>query len=175
MLDELVRRVTGRGAGEWLAARRSAARWAWTCGSSLPEAEAHRVGTRGPRSRDPPEPGALARPPEALGQRGLRGPGLADPAGPSPAMSRPFPDQNDPRLPPRRPCPPTNGVATADGVARLLRVADRRHGRRRHASSTPAGGRTAPGPRSRRAPTASWWSAPASAWATCCTAAPRPS
>ncbi|MFI6008436.1 serine hydrolase domain-containing protein [Streptomyces sp. NPDC051243] len=114
MLDELVRRVTGRWAGEWLAAEVTGPLGAelWL---GLPEAEAGRVGRTG-RVEGPEPTGALrARPkrsvteayddPDSLTRRAF-------------AAITPFPDQNDPAYRAAA-LPATNGIATADGLARV--------------------------------------------------------
>ncbi|NUT27528.1 MAG: beta-lactamase family protein [Streptomyces sp.] len=114
MLDELVRRVTGRWAGEWLAAEVTGPLGAdlWL---GLPESEAGRVGRSG-RVEGPEPTGALrARPkrsvteayedPDSLTRRAF-------------AAITPFPDQNDPAYRAAA-LPATNGIATADGLARV--------------------------------------------------------
>ncbi|MDC0772952.1 serine hydrolase domain-containing protein [Streptomyces sp. HD] len=114
MLDELVRRVTGRWAGEWLAAEVTGPLGAdlWL---GLPESEAGRVGRTG-RVEGPEPAGALrARPkrsvteayedPDSLTRRAF-------------AAITPFPDQNDPAYRAAA-LPATNGIATADGLARV--------------------------------------------------------
>ncbi|MFE0252975.1 serine hydrolase domain-containing protein [Streptomyces sp. NPDC059010] len=114
MLDEIVRRVTGRWAGEWLAAEVTGPLGAdlWL---GLPESEAGRVGRTG-RVEGPEPTGALrARPkrsvteayedPDSLTRRAF-------------AAITPFPDQNDPAYRAAA-LPATNGIATADGLARV--------------------------------------------------------
>ncbi|WP_031487575.1 serine hydrolase domain-containing protein [Streptomyces bicolor] len=114
MLDELVRRVTGQWAGEWLAAEVTGPLGAelWL---GLPEAEAGRVGRTG-RVEGPEPTGALrSRPkrsvteaydnPDSLTRRAF-------------AAITPFPDQNDPAYRAAA-LPATNGIATADGLARV--------------------------------------------------------
>ncbi|NUP25064.1 MAG: beta-lactamase family protein [Streptomyces sp.] len=114
MLDELVRRVTGRWAGEWLAAEVTGPLGAdlWL---GLPESEAGRVGRSG-RVEGPEPTGALrARPkrsvteayedPDSLTRRAF-------------AAITPFPDQNEPAYRAAA-LPATNGIATADGLARV--------------------------------------------------------
>ncbi|MCL8014053.1 serine hydrolase domain-containing protein [Streptomyces sp. AS02] len=114
MLDELVRRVTGRWAGEWLATEVTGPLGAdlWL---GLPEAETARVGRAG--RVDGPEPvgGLRSRPkrsvteayddPDSLTRRAF-------------AAITPFPDQNDPAYRAAA-LPATNGIATADGLARV--------------------------------------------------------
>ncbi|AYC40631.1 serine hydrolase domain-containing protein [Streptomyces griseorubiginosus] len=116
MLDELVRRVTGLGAGEWIAREISGPLGAefWL---GLPEAEeaAGRAGRVG-RVEAPEPTGALrARPrrsvteayqdPDSLTRRAF-------------AAITPFPDQNEPAYRASA-LPATNGIATADGLARI--------------------------------------------------------
>ncbi|MGW6904976.1 serine hydrolase domain-containing protein [Streptomyces sp. NPDC054940] len=114
MLDELVRRLTGQWAGEWLAAEVTGPLNAdlWL---GLPQSEEARVGRTG--RVDGPEPsGALrSRPkrsvteayddPNSLTRRAF-------------AAITPFPDQNDPAYRAAA-LPATNGIATADGLARV--------------------------------------------------------
>ncbi|WP_437097051.1 serine hydrolase domain-containing protein [Streptomyces sp. enrichment culture] len=114
LLDELVRRVTGRGSGEWIASE-IAGPLGLDLWVGLPDAQAHRVGRVGPV--DAPEPsGALrARPkrsvadayadPDSLTRRAF-------------AAIAPFPDQNDPAFRAAA-LPAANGIATADGLARF--------------------------------------------------------
>ncbi|CAM5403451.1 serine hydrolase domain-containing protein [Streptomyces griseorubiginosus] len=116
MLDELVRRVTGIGAGEWIAREISGPLGAefWL---GLPQAEeaAGRAGRVG-RVEAPEPTGALrARPrrsvteayqdPDSLTRRAF-------------AAITPFPDQNEPAYRASA-LPATNGIATADGLARI--------------------------------------------------------
>ncbi|MFF7053554.1 serine hydrolase domain-containing protein [Streptomyces griseorubiginosus] len=116
MLDELVRRVTGLGAGEWIAREISGPLGAefWL---GLPEAEeaAGRAGRVG-RVEAPEPTGALrARPrrsvteayqdPDSLTRRAF-------------AAITPFPDQNEPAYRASA-LPATNGISTADGLARI--------------------------------------------------------
>ncbi|MFD5404473.1 serine hydrolase domain-containing protein [Streptomyces griseorubiginosus] len=116
MLDELVRRVTGLGAGEWIA-REIAGPLAAEFWLGLPEAEeaAGRAGRVG-RVEAPEPTGALrARPrrsvteayqdPDSLTRRAF-------------AAITPFPDQNEPAYRASA-LPATNGIATADGLARI--------------------------------------------------------
>ncbi|MEU5363403.1 serine hydrolase domain-containing protein [Streptomyces sp. NPDC005925] len=121
MLDELVRRVTGRGTGEWIAAE-IAAPLDLDLWLGLPAAEeaagrAGRVGDVGtPEPASPSSSGVLrARPkrsvteayqdPDSLTRRAF-------------AAITPFPDQNDPAYR-ASVMPATNGIATADGLARF--------------------------------------------------------
>ncbi|MFC8362000.1 serine hydrolase domain-containing protein [Streptomyces griseorubiginosus] len=116
MLDELVRRVTGLGAGEWIA-REISGPLAAEFWLGLPEAEeaAGRAGRVG-RVEAPEPTGALrARPrrsvteayqdPDSLTRRAF-------------AAITPFPDQNEPAYRASA-LPATNGIATADGLARI--------------------------------------------------------
>lgn len=114
MLDELVRRVTGQWAGEWLAAEIAGPLGAdlWL---GLPEAQAGRVGRTGRVEGPEPAGGLRSRPkrsvteayddPNSLTRRAF-------------AAITPFPDQNDPAYRAAA-LPATNGIATADGLARV--------------------------------------------------------
>ncbi|GHH07962.1 serine hydrolase domain-containing protein [Streptomyces lanatus] len=114
LLDELVRRVTGRWAGEWLAAEVAGPLGAdlWL---GLPESEVPRVGRAGRVDGPEPAGGLRARPkrsvteayedPDSLTRRAF-------------AAITPFPDQNDPAYRAAA-LPATNGIATADGLARV--------------------------------------------------------
>jgi CubicO group peptidase (beta-lactamase class C family) len=117
MLDELVRRVTGRGTGEWIAAE-IAAPLDLELWLGLPPAEeaAGRTGRVGRVEAPESASGVLrARPrravteayedPESLTRRAF-------------AAITPFPDQNDPAYRASA-LPATNGIATADGLARF--------------------------------------------------------
>ncbi|SNX61812.1 CubicO group peptidase (beta-lactamase class C family) [Streptomyces sp. TLI_55] len=114
LLDELVRRVTGHGTGEWIAERIAGPLGAdlWL---GLPDAQAHRAGRVGPV--DAPEAAA------ALRMRPKRSVTEAY-ADPGSLTNRafgaitPFPDQNDPAYRASA-LPATNGIATADGLARF--------------------------------------------------------
>jgi len=116
MLDELVRRVTGVGAGAWIA-REIAGPLGAEFWLGLPKAEeaAGRAGRVG-RVEAPEPTGALrARPrrsvteayqdPDSLTRRAF-------------AAITPFPDQNEPAYRASA-LPATNGIATADGLARI--------------------------------------------------------
>ena len=116
MLDELVRRVTGLGAGAWIA-REVAGPLGAEFWLGLPAAEeaAGRTGRVG-RVEAPEPTGALrARPrrsvteayedPRSLTRRAF-------------AAITPFPDQNEPAYRASA-LPATNGIATADGLARI--------------------------------------------------------
>ncbi|MFJ7078421.1 serine hydrolase domain-containing protein [Streptomyces sp. NPDC098781] len=114
LLDELVRRVTGRWAGEWLTAEVTGPLGAdlWL---GLPDAEAGRVGRVGRVEGPEPAGGLRSRPkrsvteayqdPDSLTRRAF-------------AAISPFPDQNDPAYRAAA-LPSTNGIATADGLARV--------------------------------------------------------
>ncbi|WP_128431461.1 serine hydrolase domain-containing protein [Streptomyces cyaneus] len=114
MVDELVRRVTGRWAGEWLAAEVSGPLGLdlWL---GLPESEAGRVGRSGRVEGPEPVGGLRARPkrtvteayddPNSLTRRAF-------------AAITPFPEQNDPAYRAAA-LPATNGIATADALARF--------------------------------------------------------
>ncbi|PNV34173.1 esterase [Streptomyces sp. DH-12] len=114
LVDELVRRVTGRGAGDWTATE-IAAPLGLDLWIGLPDAEAHRVGRVG-RTEAPEPSGALrARPKRSVTAA------YADPA----SLTRrafdaiaPSPDQNDPAFHAAA-LPAANGIATADGLARF--------------------------------------------------------
>ncbi|MGW3122934.1 serine hydrolase domain-containing protein [Streptomyces sp. NPDC001107] len=114
MLDELVRRITGRWAGEWLAAEVTGPLGLdlWL---GLPESEAGRVGRVGRVEGPEPVGGLRSRPkrsvteayenPDSLTRRAF-------------AAISPFPDQNDPAYRAAA-LPATNGIATAEGLARF--------------------------------------------------------
>ncbi|MDX2933206.1 serine hydrolase domain-containing protein [Streptomyces ipomoeae] len=117
LLDEVVRRVTGRGSGEWIASE-IAGPLGLDLWLGLPEAvaTAGRVGRAG-RLEAAPEPvgGLRLRPkravteayddPDSLTRRAF-------------AAITPFPDQNDPAYRATA-LPATNGIATAEGLARF--------------------------------------------------------
>ncbi|WP_172639005.1 serine hydrolase domain-containing protein [Streptomyces tailanensis] len=117
MLDELVRRVTGRGTGEWIASE-IAAPLGLDLWLGLPEAVAAegRVGRAG-RLEAEPEPAGAPRvrakrvvteaydDPGSLTRRAF-------------AAITPFPDQNDPAYRASA-LPAANGIATANGLARF--------------------------------------------------------
>ncbi|MFB6638497.1 serine hydrolase domain-containing protein [Streptomyces chartreusis] len=118
MLDGIVRRVTGKGTGEWIADEIAGPLGAelWL---GLPAAEeaAGRAGRVGRVEAPEPASGAVlkARPkrsvtdayqdPDSLTRRAF-------------AAITPFPDQNDPAYRASA-LPATNGIATADGLARV--------------------------------------------------------
>ncbi|MCL7428648.1 serine hydrolase domain-containing protein [Streptomyces sp. YS415] len=118
LLDELVRRVTGQGTGEWIAAHIAGPLGAefWL---GLPAAEeaAGRAGRVGRLDGPEPSSGAVlrARPKRAVTEA------YADPGSLTRrafAAISPFPDQNDPAYRATA-LPATNGTATADGLARV--------------------------------------------------------
>ncbi|WAX81967.1 serine hydrolase domain-containing protein [Streptomyces sp. KMM 9044] len=115
LLDELVRRVTGgRGAGEWIAGR-IAAPLGLDFWLGLPDAETGRVGRAGPVQG--PEPsGALRARPKRSVTEASKDPGSVTRR--AFAAIDPFPDHNDPEFR-AVPHPATNGIATADGLARF--------------------------------------------------------
>ncbi|WP_307135866.1 serine hydrolase domain-containing protein [Streptomyces aurantiacus] len=114
LVGELVRRVTGRGIGEWIAEEIAGPAGAdlWV---GLPDREAGRVGRVGRIETPAGDGGLRARPkrsvaeayddPESLTRRAF-------------AAVTPFPDQNDPAYR-AAVLPATNGIATADGLARF--------------------------------------------------------
>lgn len=114
LLDELVRRVTGRRTGEWLAAE-VAGPLGLDLWLGLPESETARVGRTGRVDGPEPAGGLRSRPkrsvteayddPDSLTRRAF-------------AAITPFPDQNDPAYLAAA-LPATNGIATADGLARF--------------------------------------------------------
>lgn len=114
LTGELVRRVTGRGIGEWIADEIAGPVGAelWL---GLPETEQTRVGRVGPVAA-PETAGALrTRPKRAVSEA------YADPG----SLTRrafgaisPLPDENDPAYRAAA-LPASNGIATADGLARF--------------------------------------------------------
>ncbi|MFJ6725717.1 serine hydrolase domain-containing protein [Streptomyces sp. NPDC091281] len=111
---ELVRRVTGRTIGAWIAEEITApvAADLWL---GLPDAERSRVGRVGPIP-EPTRPGTLRlRPKQAVADA------YADPASLTRrafAAITPLPDENDPAYRAAE-LPASNGIATADGLARF--------------------------------------------------------
>ncbi|WP_159768668.1 serine hydrolase domain-containing protein [Streptomyces sp. HM190] len=117
LLDELVRRVTGRGAGEWIAAEIAAPLgldlWLGLPPSVAAEGRVGRAGrlpaapepTGGLRVRAKRSVTAAYDDPDSLTRRAF-------------AAITPFPDQNDPAYR-ATPLPATNGIATADALARF--------------------------------------------------------
>ncbi|MFI9823927.1 serine hydrolase domain-containing protein [Streptomyces sp. NPDC052013] len=114
LVDELVRRVTGRGSGEWIADE-IAGPLGLDLWVGLPDAQAHRVG-RVARVDGPEPAGVLrARPKRAVTEA------YADPDSLTRrafAAITPFPDQNDPAFRAAA-LPAANGIATAEGLARF--------------------------------------------------------
>ncbi|MEV0301607.1 serine hydrolase domain-containing protein [Streptomyces prasinus] len=114
LLDGLVRRVSGRGAGAWIA-ERIAAPLGLGFWLGLPDAEAGRVGRVGPVEGPEPSGALRARPKRSVTAA------YADPASVTRrafAAIDPFPDHNDPEFR-AVPNPAANGIATADGLARF--------------------------------------------------------
>ncbi|CAL9445100.1 hypothetical protein SUDANB58_02334 [Streptomyces sp. enrichment culture] len=114
MVDGLVRRVTGRGTGEWIASE-IAAPLGLELWLGLPQAEAGRVGRAGPVEGPEPSGGLRLRPRRAVTEA------YEDPASLTRrafAAITPFPDQNDPAYRAAA-LPAANGIATADGLARF--------------------------------------------------------
>jgi CubicO group peptidase (beta-lactamase class C family) len=114
LLDELVRRVTGQGAGAWLAAQLTGPLGLdlWL---GLPDAEAGRVGRAGRVEGPEPAGGLRTRPKRSVTAA------YEDPASLTRrafAAITPFPDQNDPAYRAAA-LPATNAIATADGLARF--------------------------------------------------------
>ncbi|MFI6806485.1 serine hydrolase domain-containing protein [Streptomyces luteogriseus] len=114
LLDELVRRVTGQGTGEWLASQVTGPLGLdlWL---GLPESEAGRVGRVGRVEGAEPTGGLRARPKRSVTEA------YEDPASLTRrafAAISPFPDQNDPAYRASA-LPATNAMATADGLARF--------------------------------------------------------
>ncbi|WP_307544526.1 serine hydrolase domain-containing protein [Streptomyces sp. V3I8] len=114
LTGELVRRVTGAGIGDWIA-REIAGPVGADLWVGLPEREAGRAGRVG-RLETPAADGALrARPKRSVTEA------YEDPASLTRrafAAISPFPDQNDPAYRAAA-LPATNGIATADGLARF--------------------------------------------------------
>ncbi|MEW2402732.1 serine hydrolase domain-containing protein [Streptomyces sp. NPDC046862] len=114
MIDELVRRVTGQWTGEWIASE-IAGPLGLDLWLGLPRAQAARVGRAGRTEAPEPSGGLRLRPkrsvteayddPSSLTRRAF-------------AAISPFPDQNDPAYRTAA-LPATNGIATADGLARF--------------------------------------------------------
>ncbi|MFF8875109.1 serine hydrolase domain-containing protein [Streptomyces massasporeus] len=114
LLDELVRRVTGQGTGQWLASQVTGPLGLdlWL---GLPESEAGRVGRVGRVEGAEPTGGLRARPKRSVAEA------YEDPASLTRrafAAISPFPDQNDPAYRASA-LPATNAMATADGLARF--------------------------------------------------------
>ncbi|GAA2310610.1 serine hydrolase domain-containing protein [Streptomyces hawaiiensis] len=114
LVDELVRRVTGQGTGQWLASQITGPLGLdlWL---GLPESEAGRVGRVGRVEGAEPTGGLRARPKRSVTEA------YEDPASLTRrafAAISPFPDQNDPAYRASA-LPATNAMATADGLARF--------------------------------------------------------
>ncbi|BCL21029.1 serine hydrolase domain-containing protein [Streptomyces tuirus] len=114
LLDELVRRVTGQGAGQWLASQVTGPLGLdlWL---GLPASEAGRVGRVGRVEGAEPTGGLRARPKRSVTEA------YEDPASLTRrafAAISPFPDQNGPAYRAAA-LPATNAMATADGLARF--------------------------------------------------------
>lgn len=114
LTGELVRRVTGRGVGAWIADEiaRPVGADLWL---GLPEAERARVGRVGPVAAPEAAGGLRTRPKRAVSEA------YADPG----SLTRrafgaisPLPDENDPAYRAAA-LPASNGIATADGLARF--------------------------------------------------------
>ncbi|QDQ12034.1 serine hydrolase domain-containing protein [Streptomyces spectabilis] len=114
LTGELVRRVTGRAIGEWIAAE-VAGPLGLDLWLGLPDARAARVGRLGPLTADTGRGGLRARPkPEVAAA-------YADPSSLTRrafAVIDPPPDENDPGHRAAS-LPASNGIATADGLARF--------------------------------------------------------
>ncbi|MGW1163550.1 serine hydrolase domain-containing protein [Streptomyces sp. NPDC002519] len=114
LTGELVRRTTGRSMGEWIAAE-IAGPLGLDLWVGLPEGQTHRVGRVG-SVEVPEQEGALrARPKRAVAEA------YADPASLTRrafAAITPQPDENDPAYR-AAVLPASNGIATADGLARF--------------------------------------------------------
>ncbi len=98
LLDGLVRRVTGRSAGRWVA-EEIAGPLGLDLWLGLPLEEAHRVGRLGPAARAAGGRRRAGAAPQALGGGGVRGPGVAD--APRVRGDRPVPGRELPGLPRR--------------------------------------------------------------------------
>ncbi|MFE0386642.1 serine hydrolase domain-containing protein [Streptomyces bungoensis] len=114
LTGEVVRRVTGRGVGRWIAEEIAAPVGAdlWL---GLPEAEQARVGRVGPIAGPEAAGGLKVRPKRAVSEA------YADPDSLTRrafAAITPLPDENDPAYQ-RAALPASNGIATADGLARF--------------------------------------------------------
>ncbi|MGW1890221.1 serine hydrolase domain-containing protein [Streptomyces sp. NPDC002004] len=114
LTGELVRRVTGRSIGRWIADE-LAGPLGLDLWVGLPEAEAHRVGRVGPVEAPVPPGGLRTRPRRNVAEA------YADPA----SLTRrafgaiePAPDENDPAYR-AAVLPASNGIATADALARF--------------------------------------------------------
>ncbi|MGI5139446.1 MULTISPECIES: serine hydrolase domain-containing protein [unclassified Streptomyces] len=114
LTGELVRRVTGRSIGEWIATE-IAGPLGLDLWVGLPEAEAHRVGRVGPVEETVRDGALRIRPKRAVADA------YADPDSLTRrafAAITPLPDENDPAYR-AAVLPASNGIATADGLARV--------------------------------------------------------
>jgi CubicO group peptidase (beta-lactamase class C family) len=114
LTGELVRRVTGRNVGEWIAEEIAGPVGAdfWL---GLPAAEAARAGRVGPAEIPEAAGGLKTRPKRAVAEA------YADPGSLTRrafAVITPLPDENDPAYR-AAVLPASNGIATADGLARI--------------------------------------------------------
>jgi CubicO group peptidase (beta-lactamase class C family) len=114
LTGELVRRVTGRGIGTWIADELAGPRGLdlWV---GLPAAQAHRVGRVGP-TEAPDTAGALRLRPKRTVSAAYQDPGSLTRR--AFAAITPTPDENDPAYQ-AAVLPASNGMATADGLARF--------------------------------------------------------
>ncbi|MGW0705997.1 serine hydrolase domain-containing protein [Streptomyces sp. NPDC002643] len=117
LLDEVVRRVTGRGTGEWIASE-IAGPLGLDLWLGLPDAVAAegRVGRAGRLEAAPEPPGALRLRPKKAVTEAYDDPGSLTRR--AFAAITPFPDQNDPAYRATA-LPATNGIATAQALARF--------------------------------------------------------
>ncbi|MFI1167050.1 serine hydrolase domain-containing protein [Streptomyces sp. NPDC020801] len=114
LTGELVRRVTGRSVGEWIA-REIAGPVGADLWVGLPAGEAGRVGRVGPVESSHPANGLKLRPKRSVAEA------YADPDSLTRrafAAITPLPDENDPAYR-AAVLPASNGIATADGLARF--------------------------------------------------------
>ncbi|MGW2933817.1 serine hydrolase domain-containing protein [Streptomyces sp. NPDC001156] len=114
LTGELVRRVTGRSIGEWIATE-IAGPLGLDLWVGLPEAEAHRVGRVGLVEETVRDGALRTRPKRAVADA------YADPGSLTRrafAAITPLPDENDPAYR-AAVLPASNGIATADGLARF--------------------------------------------------------
>nr|WP_228053243.1 serine hydrolase domain-containing protein [Streptomyces antimycoticus] len=173
LLGELVRRVTGRTIGRWIAEEiaRPLGLDLWL---GLPEEQRGRVGriaavealaapaAHGPRIRPKRSVAEAYRDPESLTRRAF-------------AAITPVPDENDPAYLAAE-LPASGGVATAEALARfyaaLIGPLPSARTARSGAGSSPRRRSRWPVQRSPRGRTGFWSSAPDTASATCCTARP---
>ncbi|KUN22221.1 esterase [Streptomyces corchorusii] len=114
LTGELLRRVTGRPAGEWIAEEiaRPAGADLWL---GLPESEHARVGRVGPVDAPETAGGLKTRPKRAVAEAYADPDSLTSRAF---AAITPLPDENDPGYR-AAVLPASNGIATADGLARF--------------------------------------------------------